>query len=907
MKEKSIINIIYLQTRRFVMKKNFRKAMAIVLSLAMVVTTFAFSSAKVDAATLTQDEIDSIAGNGTMTNMVLNSAATAYPGVAEGNVANLTNGNFSGHCALSSGWGYSGEAYAILDLGNIYKSESLDEIVCAYKDYADNDTVVGRTYNIQYSDDLANWDTVYTSGTIAAADLEDSKATVNDVSNITGRVRYIKIDYPTLPTYGIQLTEIAVLAADPELAPVETCADPAAVTASSNALGQITFNITAGEDQEGYVYSANLDSPNGQLLNATCQAGVDYTYDVVGGNHTVFVQSHYNGAISPGIYSNQVTVNTYATKVTDPDWNYAYGKDVTLSSGTSTEPVDAPSNRVTDGVIADNNYVTSDKGAAGSWFTIDLVDTWKATSFETLAVWFRSNVGGTYPEQGGMKFQYSTDGVDFMDVATLTQADFSAQKGSQVNPFLITGDVSGLSTGAVRYVRVYFPNSVAYGAQITEIGVYDVDGDAELAPVETVDDPAGFTAESDDYNEITGTITPATGQVEDGYTWNVYLDGDLAAEGLTGGDYRLDGVEAGSYDVTVKSYKDGFLSSGLTVADVAVSDGFVYSSETGTGVYDDTNTNGTNLITQNGATVSGVTATASNGNATNAIDYNAGTRWEASSSDPQWLCVDLGAVKTIKEVDAWWETASARDFKVQVSTDGTNFKTVGIVNGAASGANRRDTIVLTNAVSGRYVRIYDTARTTNWGHSIFEMAVYDGQVIPEGYYNVADYKSTTPYTYPTKEGKIFAGWFTDDTCTEAYTETTGYAYAKFIDAKALTVKFQKHQTAQAIRFVSTIDDNLNYQQVGFEFNGTYGNGDNPKVIPTTTKTTGSVYTKITAGGESIVPSEAFENDDSSYFFTYTVRGMNGTTGSHWEVTPFYVTPDGTKVMGQEATHDMVPN
>ena len=867
------------------MKKIIRRTLAVALSLSMVFSGFMFSAAKVDAATLSQDEIDSIAGSGTMTNMVLNSAATAYPGVAEGNVANLTNGNFSGHCALSSGWGYSGEAYAILDLGAIYKSESLDEIVCAYKDYANNDTVVGRTYNIQYSEDLANWDTVYTSGTIAAADLEDSKASVNDVSNITGRVRYIKIDYPTLPTYGIQLTEIAVLAADPELAPVETCADPAAVTASSTGLGKITFNITAGEDQEGYVYSANLDSPNGQLLNATCQAGVDYTYDVVGGDHTVFVQSHYNGAISPGINSNQVTVNTYATKVTDPTWNYGYQKTFTMDSGSSTEG----NGSVTDGVISSSAYSTATKGQAGSWFTIDLVDTWKASSFETLAVWFRSNVGGTYPENGGMKFQYSTDGVDFTDVATLTQSEFSAQKGPQTNPFLITGDVSNLSSGAVRYVRVYFPNAVAYGAQITEFGVYDIDGDAELAPVETVDDPAGFTAESDDYNEITGTITPATGQVEDGYTWNVYLDGVLAAEGLTGGDYRLDGVEAGTYDVTVKSYKDGFLSTGLTVADVAVSDGFTYSSDTGTGVYDDTNENGFNLITRNGATISGVTATASNGNATNAIDYKPGTRWEASASDPQWLCVDLGAVKTIKEIDAWWETASARDFKVQVSSDGTNYKTVGIVNGAASGANRRDTIVLTDTVSGRYVRIYDTARTTNWGHSIFEMAVYDGQEVPDNYMDVTDYKAQG--TYPTETGKIFAGWFEDAEFTTEYTGTTGYAYAKFIDDDVLTTKFQIATDDTAVRFISSVDS-MDFEEVGFIFTGTYGEA----VITEKTKTTEKLYTKITAAGESIEP-DVF-SPDSHYFFTYTIRGMeDATTNSTWNVTPFYKTLDGTVVTG----------
>ena len=363
----------------------------------------------------------------------------------------------------------------------------------------------------------------------------------------------------------------------------------------------------------------------------------------------------------------------------------------------------------------------------------------------------------------------------------------------------------------------------------------------------------------------------------------------MAAEGLTGGDYRLDGVEAGSYDVTVKSYKDGFLSTGLTVADVAVSDGFTYSSDTGTGVYDDTNENGFNLITRNGATISGVTATASNGNATNAIDYKPGTRWEAPGSDPQWIAVDLGSVKTIKEIDAWWETASARDFKVQVSSDGTNYKTVGIVNGAASGANRRDTIVLTDTVSGRYVRIYDTARTTNWGHSIFEMAVYDGQEVPDNYMDVTDYKAQG--TYPTETGKIFAGWFEDAEFTTEYTGTTGYAFAKFIDDDVLTTKFQIATDDTAVRFISSVDS-MDFEEVGFIFTGTYGNA----VITEKTKTTEKLYTKITAAGESIEP-DVF-SPDSHYFFTYTIRGMeDATTNSTWHVTPFYKTLDGTVVTG----------
>ena len=865
------------------MKKIIRRTLAIALSLSMVFSGFMFSASKVSAATLTQDEIDSIAGNGTMTNLALHVDATVYPGVAEGNKANLTNGNFSGHCALSSNFGYSGEAYAIIDLGNYYKAESLDEVVLVYKDMATNDTVAGRTYNIQYSVDQSAWTTVYTSGTVAAEDLAPDKCTIDDVSVYQDTVRFVKIDYPSVPTYGIQLTEIAVLAADPELAPMDTCDDPADVSAESVGLGQITFNITAGEDQEDYFYAAMLDGPSGTILNGNCQAGVDYTYNVPGGNHRVFVQSHKGSAISDGIYSDQVTVDTYETLVTDPTSNYAYGRTFTMDSGTSTEG----SGSVTDGVIRDNSYSTASKGKAGSWFTIDLESVWKATSFETICVWFRSNVGGTFPENGGMKFQYSSDGVDYTDVATLTQAEFTAQKGTQSNPFRIMGDVSGLTDGVVRYVRVYFPNSVAYGAQITEIGVYDIDGDAEEAEVETVTDPADFTAEATDYNEISGVITPDVDQED--YTYNIYLDGHLKAEGLTGGAYTLDGVPEGTYDVTVKSYKDGFFSHGLTVSNVTVEDGFTYTHTTGTGVYDDTSEYGFNLVTRNGATIDGVSATASAGNATSAIDYKAGTRWETPGSDPQWITVDLGAVKTVKAFEAWWETASSKDFTIDVSTDGETFKSVATITGAASGNNRRDTIVLKEAANARYVRLYATARTTGYGHSIWEIAIYDGQVVPDNYMDVTEYKAQG--TYPTETGKIFAGWFEDAEFTTPYMEDTGYAYAKFIDENVLTTKFQVANDGSAVRFVSSLDS-MDYDQVGFKFTGTYGNS----TITEKTRTTNSLYTKITADGESILPT-VFSNE-SQYFFTYTVRGMTDAgTNSTWNVTPFYVTLDGTTVEG----------
>jgi hypothetical protein len=62
---------------------------------------------------------------------------------------------------------------------------------------------------------------------------------------------------------------------------------------------------------------------------------------------------------------------------------------------------------------------------------------------------------------------------------------------------------------------------------------------------------------------------------------------------------------------------------------------------------------------------------ASSGTAASAADNNAGTRWESAASDPQYVQVDLGSVKKINRVHIAWETASAKDYTVQLSDNGT--------------------------------------------------------------------------------------------------------------------------------------------------------------------------------------------------------------------------------------------
>ena len=105
-----------------------------------------------------------------------------------------------------------------------------------------------------------------------------------------------------------------------------------------------------------------------------------------------------------------------------------------------------------------------------------------------------------------------------------------------------------------------------------------------------------------------------------------------------------------------------------------------------------------------------------------AFDGNAtGTRWESAQGvDPQWLQVDLGATYTITSVILRWETAAASAYQIQTSASAagpwtniysTTTSTGGVQTLAVSG-------------SGRYIRMNGTARTTQWGYSLWEMEVY---------------------------------------------------------------------------------------------------------------------------------------------------------------------------------------
>ncbi len=120
----------------------------------------------------------------------------------------------------------------------------------------------------------------------------------------------------------------------------------------------------------------------------------------------------------------------------------------------------------------------------------------------------------------------------------------------------------------------------------------------------------------------------------------------------------------------------------------------------------------------------GGTATASSSEsaafpASSAADGNLGTRWSSGFSDPQWLQVDLGSTRSVCKATLNWENAYATAYQIQVSSDA---KTWTPIYSTTTGIGGTQTLDLSG--SGRYIRMYGTARTTQYGYSLWEFQVY---------------------------------------------------------------------------------------------------------------------------------------------------------------------------------------
>ena len=128
-----------------------------------------------------------------------------------------------------------------------------------------------------------------------------------------------------------------------------------------------------------------------------------------------------------------------------------------------------------------------------------------------------------------------------------------------------------------------------------------------------------------------------------------------------------------------------------------------------------------------------VAATASStqpGNpATNATDQNRATRWASNWTGTEYLQLDLGAPRDISRVKISWESAYAKDYRLETSLDGINWTSPPLRTVLNSNGGDEDLTGLTGR--GRYLRLTGTRRALPaFGYSIYELEVYGPAAAP---------------------------------------------------------------------------------------------------------------------------------------------------------------------------------
>ena len=228
-------------------------------------------------------------------------------------------------------------------------------------------------------------------------------------------------------------------------------------------------------------------------------------------------------------------------------------------------------------------------------------------------------------------------------------------------------------------------------------------------------------------------------------------------------------------------------------------------------------------------------------------------------------------------------------------------------------SSEKKDVLLTYYINNKYVGTMSWTEDSDVNHDVFYLYMNTNKNTPiylrtptpepQSYFKLSDYRETTPYTYPTRSGYVFAGWYTDAQYTTPVEAdvTSGQAYAKFVKSDVLTVKCQlpidanRTEPTTSLRLVTSVDT-LNYQYVGFDLEYTLEDTNYKKTFKTK-----NVYKTIKAigdDGEEII----YEPDEFSTASTYMMAlKINKIPSEIYElpltITPYWITLDGTVVTG----------
>lgn len=262
------------------------------------------------------------------------------------------------------------------------------------------------------------------------------------------------------------------------------------------------------------------------------------------------------------------------------------------------------------------------------------------------------------------------------------------------------------------------------------------------------------------------------------------------------------------------------------------------------------------------------------------------TYWQNADAEitftPYWITLD--GVKVAPQ------TRTAKYLGQGSDADGT-YKKFHVVGTAASGipnafvddAQQENMLVLMNSyfANGAPINPVDEPVQGNI------VTVHDGETL----YTVAAENNAVQLDYIGVEGKLFAGWFADEACTvpadlSNITESID-VYAKYVSDSYLGLRYYRNGffRLRSLTLVSAIDGR-NYAETGFIVNG-------ERISVSDYSTRYGLRSARSLFGRGVAKDALVMSCD------YAFDGV--TYGARLNITPYWVTLDGTTVRGETRT------
>lgn len=262
------------------------------------------------------------------------------------------------------------------------------------------------------------------------------------------------------------------------------------------------------------------------------------------------------------------------------------------------------------------------------------------------------------------------------------------------------------------------------------------------------------------------------------------------------------------------------------------------------------------------------------------------TYWQNADAEitftPYWITLD--GVKVAPQ------TRTAKYLGQGSDADGTykKFRVVrtaesGIPNAFVDDAQQENMLVLMNSyfANGAPINPVDEPVQGNI------VTVHDGETL----YTVAAENNAVQLDYIGVEGKLFAGWFADEACTvpadlSNITESVD-VYAKYVSDSYLGLRYYRNGffRLRSLTLVSAIDGR-NYAETGFIVNG-------ERISVSDYSTRYGLRSARSLFGREVANNALLMTCD------YAFDGV--TYGARLNITPYWVTMDGTTVRGETRT------